>query len=122
MTDKEREIIENCEISDILNIKDIDDILSEIPVTNIALHYDLGDILDEYRSDYDIAEYLNNKSYDFSNNIQVEENTIDDYDDTRLLVEFCRRHKPYGILSTDDLKSIINEYIDNLSKRCYTNN
>ena len=84
MTDKEREIIENCETSDILDIKgkenildkipvhevlrhyDTDDILDGISVYDIALHYDLDDILDEYRSDSDIAEYLDNKGYDFT--------------------------------------------------------
>lgn len=33
------------------------------------MHYDLDDILDEYRSDSDIAEYLDNKGYDFSRHI-----------------------------------------------------
>ena len=137
MTDKEREIIENCEISDILDIKGKEDILDEIPVhevlrhydtddildgisvCDIALHYDLDDILDEYRSDSDIAEYLDNKGYDFSSYIDDEENEIDNYSETDLLVTLCRRLHPYGILTKEDMREIVNDYINDMINCCY---
>ena len=132
MTDKEREIIENCEISDILDIKGKEDILDEIPVhevlrhydtddildgisvCDIALHYDLDDILDEYRSDSDIAEYLDNKGYDFSRHIDDEENEIDNYSETDLLITLCRRLHPHGILTKEDMREIVNDYINGM--------
>lgn len=132
MTDKEREIIENCEISDILDIKGKEDILDEIPVhevlrhydtddildgisvCDIALHYDLDDILDEYRSDSDIAEYLDNKGYDFSSYIDDEENETDNYSETDLLVTLCRRLHPHGILTKGDMREIVNDYINGM--------
>ena len=139
MTDKEREIIENCEISDILDIKgkedildkipvhevlqhyDTDDILDGISVYDIALHYDLDDILDEYRSDSDIAEYLDNKGYDFSRHIDDEENEteIDNYSETDLLVTLCRRLHPHGILTKEDMREIVNDYINDMINRSY---
>ena len=137
MTDKEREIIENCEISDILDIKGKEDILDEIPVhevlqhydtddildgisvCDIAMHYDLDDILDEYRSDSDIAEYLDNKGYDFSSYIDDEENEIDNYSETDLLVTLCRRLHPYGILTKEDMREIVNDYINDMINRSY---
>ena len=137
MTDKEREIIENCEISDILDIKGKEDILDEIPVhevlrhydtddildgisvCDIALHYDLDDILDEYRSDSDIAEYLDNKGYDFSSYIDDEENETDNYSETDLLVTLCRRLHPYGILTKEDMREIVNDYINDMINRSY---
>lgn len=132
MTDKEREIIENCEISDILDIKgkedfldgipvhevlrhyDTDDILDGISVCDIALHYDLDDILDEYRSDSDIAEYLDNKGYDFSSYIDDEENETDNYSETDLLITLCRRLHPHGILTKEDMREIVNYYINGM--------
>ena len=137
MTDKEREIIENCEISDILDIKGKEDILDEIPVHevlrhydtddildgisvyDIALHYDLDDILDEYRSDSDIAEYLDNKGYDFSSYIDDEENETDNYSETDLLVTLCRRLHPYGILTKEDMREIVNDYINDMINCSY---
>lgn len=137
MTDKEREIIENCEISDILDIKGKEDILDEIPVhevlqhydtddildgisvCDIAMHYDLDDILDEYRSDSDIAEYLDNKGYDFSSYIDDEENEIDNYSETDLLVTLCRRLHPYGILTKEDMREIVNDYINDMINCSY---
>ena len=139
MTDKEREIIENCEISDILDIKGKEDILDEIPVhevlrhydtddildgisvCDIALHYDLDDILDEYRSDSDIAEYLDNKGYDFSRHIDDEENEteIDNYSETDLLVALCRRLHPHRILMKEDIREIFNDYINDMINRSY---
>lgn len=137
MTDKEKEIIENCEISDILDIKgkenildnipvhevlryyDTDDILDGISVYDIALHYDLDDILDEYRSDSDIAEYLDNKGYDFSTRVNVEENEIDSYSEMNLLVAFCRRLHPHGILMKEDIREIVNDYINDIINRSY---
>ena len=119
MTDKEREIIEKCEISDILDIKGKDDILDGISVCDIALHYDLDDILDEYRSDSDIAEYLDNKGYDFSSYIDDEENEIDNYSETDLLVTLCRRLHPYGILTKEDMREIVNDYINDMINCCY---
>ena len=137
MTDKEREIIENCEISDILDIKGKEDILDEIPVhevlrhydtddildgisvCDIALHYDLDDILDEYRSDSDIAEYLDNKGYDFSSYIDDEENETDNYSETDLLVTLCRRLHPYGILTKEDMREIVNDYINDMINCSY---
>ena len=119
MTDKEREIIENCRISDILDIKGEEDFLDEIPVHQIVQHYDLEDILDEYSFDYDIAEYLDNKGYDFSRYVEVEENEIDDYSETDLLIEFCRRLHPEGILMKEDIREIINNYIDGMINKIY---
>ena len=137
MTDKEREIIEKCEISDILDIKGKEDILDEIPVhevlqhydtddildgisvCDIAMHYDLDDILDEYRSDSDIAEYLDNKGYDFSSYIDDEENEIDNYSETDLLVTLCRRLHPYGILTKEDMREIVNDYINDMINCSY---
>ena len=137
MTDKEREIIENCEISDILDIKGKEDILDEIPVhevlqhydtddildgisvCDIAMHYDLDDILDEYRSDSDIAEYLDNKGYDFSSYIDDEENEIDNYSETDLLVTLCRRLHPHRILMKEDIREIVNNYINNMTNCSY---
>lgn len=137
MTDKEREIIENCEISDILDIKGKEDILDEIPVhevlrhydtddildgisvCDIALHYDLDDILDEYRSDSDIAEYLDNKGYDFSRHIDDEENEIDNYSETDLLITLCRRLHPHSILTKEDMREIVNDYINNMINCSY---
>lgn len=137
MTDKEREIIENCEISDILDIKGKEDILDEIPVhevlrhydtddildgisvCDIALHYDLDDILDEYRSDSDIAEYLDNKGYDFSSYIDDEENEINNYSETDLLVTLCRRLHPHGILTKEDMREIVNDYINDMTNCSY---
>ena len=137
MTDKEREIIEKCEISDILDIKGKEDILDEIPVhevlrhydtddildgisvCDIALHYDLDDILDEYRSDSDIAEYLDNKGYDFSRHIDNEEYDIDNYSETDLLVTLCRRLHPYGILTKEDMREIVNDYINDMINCSY---
>lgn len=137
MTDKEREIIEKCEISDILDIKGKEDILDEIPVhevlrhydtddildgisvCDIALHYDLDDILDEYRSDSDIAEYLDNKGYDFSSYIDDEENETDNYSETDLLVTLCRRLHPYGILTKEDMREIVNDYINDMINCSY---
>ena len=134
MTDKEREIIENCEASDILNIKGKEDILDEIPVHevlrhydtddildgisvyDIARHYDLDDILDEYRSDSDIAEYLDNKGYDFSRHIDDEE---DNYSETDLLVTLCRRLHPHGVLMKEDIREIVNDYINDMINRSY---
>lgn len=130
MTDKEKEIIENCEASDILNIKgkedileeisvhdivqyyDADDILDEISVSDIALHYDLDDILDEYPSDSDIAEYLDNKGYGFSKH-------IDNCSETDLLVTLCRRLHPYGVLMKEDIREIVNDYINDMINRSY---
>ena len=135
MTDKEREIIENCGISDILDIKGKEDILDEIPVhevlrhydtddildgisvCDIALHYDLDDILDEYRSDSDIAEYLDNKGYDFSSYIDDEE--IDNYSETDLLVTLCRRLHPHGILTKEGMREIVNGYINDMINYSY---
>lgn len=139
MTDKEREIIENCEISDILDIKGKEDILDEIPVRevlrhydtddildgisvyDIALHYDLDDILGEYRSDSDIAEYLDNKGYDFSRHIDDEENETetDNYSETDLLVTLCRRLHPHGVLMKEDIREIVNDYINDMINRSY---
>ena len=137
MTDKEREIIENCKISDILDIKGKEDILDEIPVHevlrhydtddildgisvyDIAMHYDLDDILDEYRSDSDIAEYLDNKGYDFSSYIDDEENEIDNYSETDLLVTLCRRLHPHGILTKEDMREIVNDYINDMINCSY---
>lgn len=137
MTDKEREIIENCEISDILDIKGKEDILDEIPVHevllhydtddildgisvyDIAMHYDLDDIMDEYRSDSDIAEYLVNKGYDFSRHIDDEENEIDNYSETDLLVTLCRRLHPHSILTKEDMREIVNDYINDMINRSY---
>ena len=139
MTDKEWEIIENCEVSDILDIKGKEDILDEIPVHevlrhydtddildgisvyDIALHYDLDDILDEYRSDSDIAEYLDNKGYDFSRHIDDEENEteIDNYSETDLLVALCRRLHPHGILMKEDIREIANDYTNDMINRSY---
>lgn len=137
MTDKERKIIENCEISDILDIKgkedilnemrvhevlqhyDTDDILDNISISDITLHYDLYDILDEYRSDSDIAEYLYNKGYDFSSYIDDEENETDNYSETDLLVTLCRRLHPYGILTKEDMREIVNDYINDMINRSY---
>ena len=119
MTDKEREIIEKCEISDILDIKGKEDILDGISVHDIALHYDLDDILDEYRSDSDIAEYLDNKGYDFSRHIDDEENEIDNYSETDLLVTLCRRLHLHGILTKEGMREIINDYINNMINRSY---
>ena len=134
MTDKEREIIENCGISDILDIKGKEDILDEIPVHevlrhydtddildgisvyDIAMHYDLDDILDEYRSDSDIAEYLDNKGYDFSRHIDDEE---DNYSETDLWVTLCRRLHPHGILTKEDMREIVNDYINDMINRSY---
>ena len=134
MTDKEREIIENCEISDILDIKGKEDILDEIPVYevlrhydtddildgisvyHIAMHYDLDDILDEYRSDSDIAEYLDNKGYDFSRHIDDEE---DNYSETDLLVTLCRRLHPHGILTKEGMREIVNGYINDMINYSY---
>ena len=134
MTDKEREIIENCEISDILDIKGKEDILDEIPVhevlqhydtddildgisvCDIAMHYDLDDILDEYRSDSDIAEYLDNKGYDFSSYIDDEE---DNYSETDLLVTLCRRLHPHRILMKEDIREIVNNYINDMINCSY---
>lgn len=134
MTDKEREIIEKCEISDILDIKGKEDILDEIPVNevlrhydtddildgisvcDIALHYDLDDILDEYRSDSDIAEYLDNKGYDFSRHIDDEE---DNYSETDLLITLCRRLHPHRILMKEDIREIVNNYINNMTNCSY---
>lgn len=133
MTDKEREIIEKCEISDILDIKGKEDILDEIPVHevlrhydtddildgisvyDIALHYDLDDILDEYRSDSDIAEYLDNKGYDFSRHIDYEE----DETETDLLVTLCRKLHPHGVLMKEDIREIVNDYINDMINRSY---
>ena len=126
MTDKEREIIENCEISDILDIKGKEDILDEIPVHevlqhydtddildgisvyDIAMHYDLDDILDEYRSDSD-----------FSRHIDDEENEIDNYSETDLLVTLCRRLHPHGILTKEGMREIVNDYINDIINRSY---
>lgn len=121
MTDKEREIIEKCEISDILDIKGKEDILDGISVHDIALHYDLDDILDEYRSDSDIAEYLDNKGYDFSRHIDDDENEteIDNYSETDLLVTLCRRLHPYGVLMKEDIREIVNDYINDMINRSY---
>ena len=139
MTDKEREIIENCEISDILDIKGKEDILDEIPVHevlrhydtddildgisvyDIAMHYDLDDILDEYRSDSDIAEYLDNKGYDFSRHIDNQENETetDNYSETDLLVTLCRRLHPHGILTKEAMREIVNDYINDMINRSY---
>ena len=116
MTDKEREIIEKCEISDILDIKGKEDILDGISVHDIALHYDLDDILDEYRSDSDIAEYLDNKGYDFSRHIDDEE---DNYSETDLWVTLCRRLHPHGILTKEDMREIVNDYINDMINRSY---
>ena len=119
MTDKKREIIENCEISDILDIKGKKNLLDEIPVHDIALHYDLDDILDEYRSDSDIAEYLDNKGYDFSRHIDNEEYDIDKYSETDLLVTLCRRLHPHGVLMKEDIREIVNDYINDMINRSY---
>ena len=119
MTDKEREIIENCETSDILDIKGKEDILDGISVHDIALHYDLDDILDEYRSDSDIAEYLDNKGYDFSRHIDNEEYDIDKYSETDLLVTLCRRLHPHGVLMKEDIREIVNDYINDMINRSY---
>ena len=121
MTDKEREIIEKCEISDILDIKGKEDILDGISVHDIALHYDLDDILDEYRSDSDIAEYLDNKGYDFSRHIDDEENEteIDNYSETDLLVTLCRRLHPHRILMKEDIREIVNNYINDMTNCSY---
>lgn len=121
MTDKEREIIENCEISDILDIKGKENLLDEIPVHDIALHYDLDDILDEYRSDSDIAEYLDNKGYDFSRHIDYEEDEteIDNNFETDLLVTLCRKLHPHGVLMKEDIREIVKDYINNMINRSY---
>ena len=119
MTDKEREIIEKCEISDILDIKGKEDILDGISVYDIAMHYDLDDILDEYRSDFDIAEYLDNKGYDFSRHIDDEENEIDNYSETDLLVTLCRRLHPHGILTKEGMREIVNDYINDMINCSY---
>ena len=119
MTDKEREIIENCETSDILDIKGKENLLDEITVHDIALHYDLDDILDEYRSDSYIAEYLDNKGYDFSRHIDNEEYDIDNYSETDLLVTLCRRLHPHGILTKEYMREIVNDYINDMINRSY---
>lgn len=119
MTDKEREIIENCEISDILDIKGKENLLAEIPVYDIAWHYDLDDILDEYCSDSDIAEYLDNKGYDFSRHIVNGEDDIDKYSETDLLVTLCRRLHPHGVLMKEDIREIVNDYINDMINRSY---
>ena len=80
------------------------------------MHYDLDDILDEYRSDSDIAEYLDNKGYDFSRYIDDEE---DNYSETDLLVTLCRRLHPHGILTKEDMREIVNDYINDMINRSY---
>lgn len=120
MTDKEREIIESCEISDILDIKGKEDFLDEIPVHEMLRHYDTDDILDGI-SVYDIAEYLDNKGYDFSRHIDDDENEteIDNYSETDLLVTLCRRLHPHGILMKEDIREIVNDYINDMINRSY---
>ena len=83
------------------------------------MHYDLDDILDEYRSDSDIAEYLDNKGYDFSRHIDDEENEIDNYSETDLLVTLCRRLHPHGILTKEYMREIVNDYINDMINRSY---
>ena len=118
MTDKEREIIENCKISDILDIKGKEDILDEITVHEVLRHYDTDDILDGI-SVCDIAEYLDNKGYDFSSYIDDEENEIDNYSETDLLVTLCRRLHPHGILTKEDMREIVNDYINDMINCSY---
>lgn len=122
MTDKEREIIENCEISDILDIKGKEDILDKIPVHEVLQHYDTDDILDGI-SVYDIAMHydLDDILYEYrsDSDIDDEENEIDNYSETDLLVTLCRRLHPHGILTKEDMREIVNDYINDMINRSY---
>lgn len=115
MTDKEKNILDSLDldIEDIIYHYGIDNILDEINTFDIALHYDLDDILDEYRSNNDIAEYLDSQGFDFTPYIE-EEDKIDTTSEDGLLVEFCRRLHPYGVLTKNDIKEIINDYLDTM--------
>lgn len=124
LTDKEKEIIDNCKVQDIINYLDVDDVLDNISLSDISEHYDLDDILDEYSYPSDIADYLDNKGFDFSDYVDGDENEddnddIDNYSEERLLVEFCHRLHPNRILTKEDIREITNDYIDYMINKCY---
>ena len=121
LTEEQKEILDDCTISDVIEYYGNDKILNEFTTLDIALYYDLDSILDEYSSDNEIASYLDAKGFDFSDYaVETEEYEVDSMDDETLLIEFCRRFHPHGILMKQDIKEIINNYIDdNLTNKCY---
>lgn len=119
LTEKQEKILDECKVSDIIDYIGEDEILNNFTTLDISLHYDLDEILDEYQSNSEIADYLEDKGYDFSSHIEVEENDIEEMNDENLLVEFCRRYYPYGCLMKEDIREIINNYIDDMTNKCY---
>lgn len=69
----------------------------------------------------DIAEYLDNKGYDFSRHIdyEEEEDEIDNNSETDLLVTLCRRLHPHGVLMKEDIREIVNDYINDMINCSY---
>lgn len=119
LTKEQENIIDECKVSDIIDYIGTDEVLENLTTLDISLHYDLDEILDEYSSNSEIANYLENKGYDFSPHIEVEEYEIDKMKDETLLVEFCRRFHPHGCLMKEDIREIINNYIDDMINNCY---
>ena len=72
-----------------------------------------------YGTGKNIAEYLDNKGYNFSRHIDNEEYDIDKYSETDLLVTLCRRLHPHGVLMKEDIREIVNDYINDMINRSY---
>ncbi len=121
LTDKEKEIIDKCKIEDIVEYIGTDMILSEITPSEVVEYYDLDDILDEYSFESDIADYLADKGFDFSRYIETDEEIqeLDDDSEDELLIKFCRRLHPRRVLMKEDIREIVNDYINDMINKCY---
>lgn len=125
MTDKEKEFLKSLDVREVIEAIGVDEILEKVPVSDILSNYELDDILDGCSFPTEIADFLKDNGFDFNEFLGKDTSSEDEEEDDgymsdeELLVEFCRRYKPRGVLTKDDMKEIINSHIDDMVNKCF---
>lgn len=111
-------VLENIDIDDIVDLCNEYDLIEEIGVDKMTSHFLVDSVLDEYDND-EIASYLADNDYDFTDFVDSDR-LGEKLSDEELLILFCRRKNPRGILDKQRIKEIVNDYIDNdLQNQCF---
>lgn len=110
--------------------KNVEDFIDKFGVSEIIKHIDLSDILDNFTNEEimdeldedEMASYLDRHCYDFSE--YVDDDIEDDDDEIIHSPVYClhllrQSLSSRPVLTKDDLRNVINEYIDSLPNICF---